>query len=285
MPRPQRQWFGLRRIWRAGLDVILPPLCLNCQTRLADHDALCPDCWRRIDFIRPPLCDRLGLPMPYDTGGTMISAAAAADPPPYDRARAVARYDGVMRELIHDFKFRDTHDAPASVWPLANTSRDGTRRRCRLHRAGSACAVPSVVTSFQPGANACKRDQSKHRQAALSDGAETDTGDSTASWPDATATPAQCGRRVCSYAVSPISDSQPQSSADRRRNDNGRNRRPPRPKPSKRQAPGARGCAGPRDCHRYGHRHHAAIGVGVSRPMRQNYICDLAQTSEPSTFS
>ncbi|MEQ1651417.1 MAG: ComF family protein [Hyphomicrobium sp.] len=103
------QVFG--NVWRGALDAILPPLCLGCQTRLTDHDALCPDCWRRIDFIRPPLCDRLGLPMPYDIGGHMISAAAAANPPPFERARAVARYDGLMRELIHDLKFRDTHDA------------------------------------------------------------------------------------------------------------------------------------------------------------------------------
>lgn len=96
---------------RAALDVILPPLCLACQTRLPDHDALCAPCWRRIDFIRPPICDTLGIPMPYDIGETMISAAAAANPPAFDRARAVARYDGLMRELIHDFKFRDTHHA------------------------------------------------------------------------------------------------------------------------------------------------------------------------------
>ncbi|MEQ1670806.1 MAG: ComF family protein, partial [Hyphomicrobium sp.] len=99
------------KVWSAALNVVLPPLCLGCQARLVDHDALCPECWRRVDFIRPPLCDRLGLPMPYDTGGVMISAAAAAHPPPFDRARAVARYDGLMRELIHNFKFRDTHDA------------------------------------------------------------------------------------------------------------------------------------------------------------------------------
>jgi ComF family protein len=41
----------------------------------------------------------------------MISAAAAADPPDYDRARAVAQFDGVMRDLVHDLKFRDRHDA------------------------------------------------------------------------------------------------------------------------------------------------------------------------------
>ena len=108
LTRMARRMTGLGR---AALDIILPPLCLGCQTRLPDHDALCAPCWRRIDFIRPPLCDRLGIPMPYDIGETMISAAAAAHPPVFDRARAVARYDGLMRELIHDFKFRDTHHA------------------------------------------------------------------------------------------------------------------------------------------------------------------------------
>lgn len=104
-------WQAVPNVWRAGLDVIFPPLCLGCQTRLVNHDALCPECWRQIDFIRPPLCDRLGLPMPYDIGGTMISGAAAANPPPFERARAVAHYEGLMRKLIHDFKFKDTHDA------------------------------------------------------------------------------------------------------------------------------------------------------------------------------
>jgi ComF family protein len=104
-------WRKLANIWAASLDVVFPPLCLGCQTRLLDHHTLCSNCWRQIDFIRPPLCDRLGIPLPYDIGGIMISAAAAADPPPYERARAVARYDGLMKQLIHDFKFRDTHDA------------------------------------------------------------------------------------------------------------------------------------------------------------------------------
>lgn len=92
-------------------DLIVPPLCLACHRPLSSHDAICSRCWSKIDFIRPPLCDRLGLPLPFDIGGKMISAAAAADPPDYDRARAVARFDGVMRELVHDLKFRDRHDA------------------------------------------------------------------------------------------------------------------------------------------------------------------------------
>lgn len=92
-------------------DLALPPLCVGCGTRLVAHTTLCAACWRGIDFIRPPLCDRLGIPLPYDTGGVMVSAAAVADPPDFERARAVARYSGLMRDLVHDLKFRDTHDA------------------------------------------------------------------------------------------------------------------------------------------------------------------------------
>ena len=62
----------LARIGRGALDVVLPPLCLSCQTRITAHDALCPACWRQINFIRP------------------LSAAAIADPPDFDRARGVA---------------------------------------------------------------------------------------------------------------------------------------------------------------------------------------------------
>jgi ComF family protein len=95
----------------AVADLIVPPLCLSCHSLLSSHDAICSACWGKIDFIRPPLCDRLGVPLPFDAGGTMISAAAVAAPPHYQRARAVARFDGIMRELVHDLKFHDRHDA------------------------------------------------------------------------------------------------------------------------------------------------------------------------------
>lgn len=100
----------LRAAAAAAADLVVPPLCLACHRPLATHNAICAHCWAQIDFIRAPLCDRLGIPLPFDIGGPMISAAAAADPPDYDRARAVARFDGAMRELVHDLKFRDRHD-------------------------------------------------------------------------------------------------------------------------------------------------------------------------------
>jgi ComF family protein len=103
--------FGLIRAGgqRVG-NLIVPPVCLACHVPLVDHDALCAGCWGQIDFIRPPLCDRLGIPLPFDGGDIMVSAAAVADPPQYDRARAVGAFGGTLQKLIHGFKYSDRHD-------------------------------------------------------------------------------------------------------------------------------------------------------------------------------
>ena len=50
------------------------------------------------------------MPLPYETGSPSLSAAAIADPPVYDRARAAARYSSTMRELIQSFKYGDRHE-------------------------------------------------------------------------------------------------------------------------------------------------------------------------------
>ena len=88
---------GMRTLLAAVADLIVPPCCLVCRAPLGAHHLLCAPCWREVHFIRPPLCDVLGMPLPFDTGERMVSAAAVARPPAYDRARAVAHYSGAMR--------------------------------------------------------------------------------------------------------------------------------------------------------------------------------------------
>lgn len=119
---------GLRRLVRNVADVLVPPLCLACHTRLDQPDALCGACWQSVAFIRPPLCDRLGIPLPFGMpGDVLISAAAAADPPVWSRARAAAVYQSgsVVAGLIHATKYADRHDARRMLgrW-LAEAGRD-----------------------------------------------------------------------------------------------------------------------------------------------------------------
>jgi ComF family protein len=101
---------GIAAAFAMATDFLLPPVCVACQHPLSGHDTLCAACWRRIDFIRAPLCDRLGCPLPFDTGVKTVSAAALADPPLYDRARAAAHFDGPVRDLVHALKYGDRHD-------------------------------------------------------------------------------------------------------------------------------------------------------------------------------
>jgi ComF family protein len=102
---------ALRTALAACADLVVPPCCLVCRSRVGAHHLLCAACWREVNFIRPPLCDVLGIPLPFDTGERTVSAAAVARPPAYDRGRGVAHYSGAMRTLVHQLKYADRHDA------------------------------------------------------------------------------------------------------------------------------------------------------------------------------
>jgi ComF family protein len=98
---------ALFRASAGGLvDLLLPPRCAACGGPVT-APGLCGPCWAKVDFVAPPYCQRLGTPFPYDAGEALISPAALADPPDYDRARTVARYDGPARALVHALKFND----------------------------------------------------------------------------------------------------------------------------------------------------------------------------------
>lgn len=97
----------LRKVARGALDLLLPPVCVACRAPLATHGALCGPCWRDVQFIVPPICDRLGTPLPFDTGERTLSAAALAAPPVYDRARSAVAFGSTVRTLVHELKYAD----------------------------------------------------------------------------------------------------------------------------------------------------------------------------------
>lgn len=98
---------SLRRIAIGLKDLVYPPSCIGCGNAISHADALCPRCWQSMPFIEKPLCDRYGLPLPVDHGPALLSPLAISDPPVFRRARAVARYDGLARDLVHRLKYGD----------------------------------------------------------------------------------------------------------------------------------------------------------------------------------
>lgn len=105
----------LRAGWRQAIGIVYPPSCIACQAATGEAQALCPTCWGDIGFIERPYCERLGTPFAVDLGDGLLSPAAIADPPVFARARAVCRFDGTARELVHRLKYGDRTDLSVTL--------------------------------------------------------------------------------------------------------------------------------------------------------------------------
>jgi ComF family protein len=92
---------------RGMIGIVYPPGCIACQAATGEAQALCATCWGDVGFIERPYCERLGTPFAVDLGDGLLSPAAIADPPAFARARAVCRFDGTARELVHRLKYGD----------------------------------------------------------------------------------------------------------------------------------------------------------------------------------
>ena len=116
-PATQTFW-NSRRAGRMMADFLLPPQCLSCRERVMEPAALCARCWRDLSFLTEPCCDRRGLPFAFDPGEGIVSAAALANPPVWDRARAAVRFEEGSRRLVHELKYRDRHEVAALMGRL-----------------------------------------------------------------------------------------------------------------------------------------------------------------------
>jgi len=98
------------RLRRSAVEMIYPPQCVACEAATASAQALCPACWAGLPLIEAPCCERLGIPFSVDYGPGLLSPAAIADPPRFDRGRAVALHKEGARALVTRLKFGERLD-------------------------------------------------------------------------------------------------------------------------------------------------------------------------------
>lgn len=104
----------LRGLPQLALNAVLPPRCLACGALVERTGTLCAGCWSEVAFLTPPHCACCGLPFEYDLGANALCGACTREPLPYQKARAVMRYNEASRQLILAFKHGDrTEGAPA----------------------------------------------------------------------------------------------------------------------------------------------------------------------------
>lgn len=104
---PRRLAAHVRALGGVLLDLLYPPVCLNCDAPTAVADTLCAHCFATMRPITAPLCPRLGLPFEYDLGADAVSAEALADAPPFARARAAVIYTDMARSVVSRLKYGD----------------------------------------------------------------------------------------------------------------------------------------------------------------------------------
>lgn len=97
------------KIKGAALDFLFPQYCVGCGK---EGDFLCYSCHQSLSRITPPLCPKCGRPQPSG----ILCPDCISWPAEIDGIRSPFRFDGVMRQAIHQLKYRNLR---ALVKPLA----------------------------------------------------------------------------------------------------------------------------------------------------------------------
>jgi competence protein ComFC len=96
-----------KRWLNAALGFIYPEVCQLCQLARAgpSEGFVCPSCWRKLHFIKPPFCDRCGLP--YDGAFTTeFECANCRDMElNFRTARAAVVLNPFVIDIIHRYKY------------------------------------------------------------------------------------------------------------------------------------------------------------------------------------
>ena len=93
---------------RAALSFVYPEVCQICrEARATVADGLvCPTCWRQVRFIRPPFCDRCGLPFEGELTAAFECSNCREMELHFSSARSAVAARGVVLEIIHRYKYQ-----------------------------------------------------------------------------------------------------------------------------------------------------------------------------------
>jgi competence protein ComFC len=91
---------------RAIASLLYPPVCTICGANVRADEYLCSHCESKTIRIVAPFCQTCSEPFEGAITGAFTCANCAHRTIHFDAAVAVYRSRGIVRELIHDFKYR-----------------------------------------------------------------------------------------------------------------------------------------------------------------------------------
>jgi predicted amidophosphoribosyltransferase len=100
----------LRNFINALIDIVYPSTCITCRHRLRNRPSIdnlvCLDCWTKIKRNLPPFCHRCGRHWEISNPTKNICDECLKKSLYFDRAFSPCIYEGVIKELIHEFKYK-----------------------------------------------------------------------------------------------------------------------------------------------------------------------------------
>ena len=99
---------SLRSWLNVGLSFLFPEVCQLCgeQRATARDGYVCGRCWSHVRFIKPPFCERCGLPFPGDLTTPFECANCREMELHFSAARSAVVAGGAVREIIHRYKYQ-----------------------------------------------------------------------------------------------------------------------------------------------------------------------------------
>lgn len=99
---------NLKSWLNAGLAFVYPEACQLCGASRAklEEGLVCSRCWQQVRFIRPPFCERCGLPFEGEITTTFECTNCRDVELHFTSARSAVVAGGVMLEAIHRYKYQ-----------------------------------------------------------------------------------------------------------------------------------------------------------------------------------
>jgi ComF family protein len=94
-------------LFEAALSLVFPPVCQLCnETRTSAAEGyVCPDCYKRVRFVREPLCERCGLPFEGSLTGLFECSNCRDVELHFTSARSAVLAKDAVLEVIHRYKY------------------------------------------------------------------------------------------------------------------------------------------------------------------------------------
>ncbi|PIP18631.1 MAG: ComF family protein [Candidatus Omnitrophica bacterium CG08_land_8_20_14_0_20_41_16] len=103
---------------RSLRDIIYPKTCLSCKTKISattGEELICRKCYSEIKRNLPPFCSSCGRHLEKNNLNKNICPACIKKRLNFDRAFSPCVYDGVIKKLIHEFKYKGKDNLGAAL--------------------------------------------------------------------------------------------------------------------------------------------------------------------------